>query len=229
MTFREEEIILPLEAGYRRAARSAARASLDRLVPTNTRQNNNIVWRNVNIVQFPWQLTGDRAALPAPGTEDEDPDDGVVDFIFRNLQPNDQTLYLEFVNRAERLDHTFLQCGLIDVVLPPELAEMWAAGGQEASGIERIDDLTFRVVKENAYIAVTVPAEAEYPIRMNIVDRVAPNPEVPPTGEDRSVVYHLDVIEHVTLKSMQDRTVDPVGGVTYEIHAAPIALSSSTK
>jgi len=192
----------------------------------NTRQNNNIVWRNVNIVQFPWQFA---AGSGATGEEDIDPDDGHVEFILRNLEPGEQTLYLQFVDRTEGLDHPFIARGLVGVTLPPELAEMWKAGGQEASGIELMDDLSFRVVAPDAYIAVTVPELAEFPITMDIADTGKPTGEVPPgPNEDGTVTYLFNVVEHLTPDSMKDPKLDPVGGVTYEIHAMPIGPVTPT-
>lgn len=191
----------------------------------NTRQNNNIVWRNVNIVQFPWQFAANRAA--GIGEEDTDPDDGHVQFIVRNLEPGETKLYLQFRERSEKLDHTFLQRGEIGVTLPEELAKLWNEAGNEGEGIERVDDLHFRVLREDAHITVLVPEKAEFTITMDIVDTGAPPVGEALTGadedeEDGLTTYLFDVIQHVTPESMHNPELDPVGGVTYEIKAAPI-------
>jgi hypothetical protein len=193
----------------------------------NARQNNNIVWRNVNVVLFPWQFAPGAPAKAAVEGEDEDPDNGHVDFILRNIdapgETGESTAYLQLVDQSVGLDHPFLARGQVTLTLPAELAELWRASGGEAQGIEQIDDLSFRVIAPDAYLGFKLPENAEFPITLDIVDLGKPPGDLPPgPNEDGTVSYLLSAIQHRTADSLKDPKIDPVGGVTYDIHAAPI-------
>ncbi|MDY7228355.1 S8 family peptidase [Hyalangium rubrum] len=96
----------------------------------NTRQNNNIVWRNMNIV--------DLVAGPQ-----------LVKFIVRNIlrRPSSMSLRLQdsLVGQVP-----FSRHGVLTAYLPPELHERWLAGGGRAIGLKDMGRGWFQVVTTDA-------------------------------------------------------------------------------
>ncbi len=188
-------------------------------ITTNTRNNNNIVWKNLNIVNLIPPGNIEKAA-------GEGQNDGVVDFIFRNVEDFDVKLNLVF--REERDAPGFLSRGQVTVALDPEMAEIWAAHGNQGAGIELIDNLTFRVVASPAHIFVPLPGLAEYSVRMAFEDRgviIVPSGDIEPEPEPVAGLYKFSVVQEDTSSPDQE----PVGGVTYEINAPLIATPIDPK
>ena len=93
----------------------------------NTRFNNNIAWKNVNVVDLTLN-----AVVP-------------VKVRVRNTELTSRKLNLVFRESKRTADHSFFKRGRVTVVLGDELAKRWAEAGQEGAGIERIDDRTVRI------------------------------------------------------------------------------------
>jgi len=154
-----------------------------------------------------------------------DPEGPHVQFLFGNIEGEDKLLYLQFVDRSEKLA-PFLTRGQVTVTLPKELGQLWAGSGYEGKGIERIDDLTFRLVDPDAYIGVKLAAGTEFPVTLDFEDlggEPVSDPDAPLS------VYRFDVVEHRTPESLTNREVPAVGGVTYEINATPVAVQPVRK
>ncbi len=185
-------------------------------ITVNVRNNNNIVWKNVNIVNLIPPGTVENAA----GAEGN----ATVDFIFRNVEELDMDLNLVF--RTERGSQNFLSRGRVTVSLEPAMAEIWAANGNQGDGIEQIDDLTFAVIKDPAHIFVPLKALEEFSVRMTFEDTgvvITPADAVPapqPEPIPHQLVYRFSVVE----ENANDETQEAIGGVTYEIQAPPVAV-----
>jgi hypothetical protein len=180
-------------------------------VNTNTRNNNNIVWRNMNVVNL---VTG----APGGGELQE------VTLLVRNVERQDRLLDLVF--RQETVlggaRDLFVDRGLVTVVLDEELADRWNATGDEGEGIERIDDRTFRVVKDQARIPLDLTALDTHQITLAFQD-VGLVPALPAGNtkrsdaqtapDDETATYFFSVVQ----VDPKDPKGDPIGGVTYEI------------
>lgn len=169
----------------------------------NTRQNNNIVWHNVNVVDLVYDGRVVKAGL-----------------ILRHPTNAPGPVVLEFRERPEHWhSHLFLDRGKLTVAIPPELAELWADSGRISSGVEWVDDLTFVVVKQGAHLGFTLPAKAEFPIRLFFEDTAEAR-----GGVNKKVFfYDYDVVLHRDAGGGEiDTEVEPLGGVTYYV----IALDS---
>jgi hypothetical protein len=100
------------------------------------------------------------------------------------------------------------------VTIPPELSQLWTDSAQGGKGIRWIDDLTFEVVDKSAFLAVSLPAKAEYPIQIYFEDTA--RPEAP---NKKAFFYDFDVVMHRDPGGFIDPKVEPLGGVTYDIVA----------
>lgn len=179
-------------------------------ISLNTQNNNNIVWRNVNIVNLIPGLTGVAAGA---GTGPQQ----TVEFNFRNPEEFDMKLNLAF--EEEKNDTgtmaPFLRRGTIVVELPDELAAIWKLNGQEGRGIRLIDDHTFAVVEDGGYIYVPLPGLAEYPVRVTFGDTLVENePPAPKAVKAAARFYTVSAV----LRNASDPTADPLGGVAYQIY-----------
>lgn len=174
----------------------------------NTRQNNNVVWRNVNVVDL---VFGAGRAGKASG--------GVVkaEFIFRHPTNAPGPVVLEFREREGEYwqSHSFLSRGKVTVVLSRELAQLWADSGKISSGVEQVDDLTFVVIKQGATLAFDLPAKVEFPVQIVFEDTAEPR-----TVHKKVFFYDYDVVLHTDAGGGTiDTAVEPLGGVTYYVIA----------
>jgi hypothetical protein len=89
----------------------------------NARQNNNIIWRNVEIVDFLDQLNI-RASLQV-----------------RNIDTvRATTARLEIRPHAEEVATSFIKLGQVEVTFDERLLEVWKAGGSKGSGFRETKD-----------------------------------------------------------------------------------------
>lgn len=100
-------------------------------VNNNTRQNNNIAWKNVTVVDN------------FPGAQQ------LASFLVRNVFEEEILAELQFAN-AEGIEGSFFDFGSIFVDLDPEFMERWRSGGESSEGIEVIDDDTLQIVTPQA-------------------------------------------------------------------------------
>ena len=104
-------------------------------VDYNTRYNNNIAWRNVNIVNM------------------YDVYEARVSFIFRNIEPFPLPLRLSIRPPREEMENSFLRHGgRIVIRLNDVLFAAWREGGMQGKGFEMLDEQT---------LVVTSPEGAE--------------------------------------------------------------------
>ncbi|HBL28843.1 MAG TPA: hypothetical protein DD490_18570, partial [Acidobacteria bacterium] len=159
----------------------------------NTRYNNNIAWKNVNVVD----LTRNAVVKVLVGV--------------RNTDRERRKLHIAFEESKRTADHSFFRRGAVTVLLGDRLAKRWAEAGLEGTGIKRIDDRTFLIADpERATITVTLDGREEDQVEL-VFEDTAPNP----TGEGRPVDYGFVMKqEDIEKKEIQ-------GGVTYEIRALP--------
>lgn len=94
----------------------------------NTKYNNNIAWRNVNIVD----------------AFDENP--AVVEFIVRNVLRKRVSTRLTFNTGLENPEDTFLQHGQIMVDLGEELMTAWREGGAKGEGMKVVGETQIEIV-----------------------------------------------------------------------------------
>lgn len=187
-------------------------------ITANVRNNNNIVWKNVNIVNL---IPPGTAEGKATGAQN----DGVVEFLFRNPEEFDMEINLVF--RNERGSQNFLSRGRVTVSLDPEMAEIWAANGYAGDGIERIDDLTITLTKAPAFITVPLAALQEFKVKMafqdtGVIITPADNAVIVPAPDPipHQIVYRFSAVE----ENAADPTQEALGGVTYEIPLALVAI-----
>lgn len=99
-------------------------------VYTNAALNNNIVWKNVTVVD---NLPGGQLA------------GGFV----RNISDRDEVIELSFTAPRTTAGSLF-DVATVDVKLGTELLALWRRGGAKGSGIRQIDDVTIRITAAGA-------------------------------------------------------------------------------
>jgi extracellular elastinolytic metalloproteinase len=201
-------------------------------ISLNTQNNNNIVWRNVNIVN----LTGPppafgggsglsslgvaAAANGAPAIGNETAKAVTVEFIFRNFEERDRELELAFVGDTNEDGTRFRDRGRVTITVSEEFrAYMEEQGLEGGVGLERIDDLTFGVAEDDAYFVLpAVQPGQEFTFQMTFED-LAVN-TVPPTEDNPDATQ---TVTHVFHAVQREPGLEPEGGVTYEIQVLPLA------
>jgi hypothetical protein len=155
----------------------------------NVRANNNLIWRNVNIIDL------------VSGTS------STAQFIVRNV--NDQTTQFRLsIQPNTQHSGSFVDVGKITLTLPRDLQRHWSKNRYAGSG--------FRLSRGSGNVIVTDPRGAVLD-RLRLPPRfeakVGIRFERPATRFSRDQ-YQLDVVQSV---SKRDGTGDVIGGVTYEI------------
>ena len=166
-------------------------------VYTNTKNNNNIAWKNVNVVDL-------LANLQAQ-----------VDFLVRNTREDEAKIQVGFVLRPDRLGATLLDFALIDVVASEELVALLEERGIEfdGAGFERVDDRTLRMVKPKAALEVLpLLGREEFGLTISIQRIVR---------RANEQVYVMDVDQNFSFGSGEVISASAVdanaGGVRYEV------------
>ncbi|MFH2107415.1 MAG: M12 family metallo-peptidase [Chrysiogenia bacterium] len=106
----------------------------------NTRQNNNIIWRNVNIIAAPPDAGPDRAA-----------------FEMRNIF--DGPVSLEFNDPALFPKRAFIENGEIYIDLEPEILAAWKKGGAKGVGIKEAGDRIQIIAVKGSIDNILMPRE----------------------------------------------------------------------
>ncbi|MCP3982590.1 MAG: hypothetical protein GY716_25140 [bacterium] len=91
---------------------------------TNTKNNNNIVWKNIFVVDQPVGVLETYVA------------------IARNIHPVQRPIDLVFGNVQDPLQRSFLNNGAITVVLTQTMYDAWVAGGSRSQGMAAIPQTT---------------------------------------------------------------------------------------
>lgn len=103
-------------------------------VSTNTRNNNNIVWKNVTVVD---NFAG---AL------------GAASILIRNVFAEPILAGLRFLDVDDDTNFSFFNFGRIYVDLGPELYQRWIDGGGAGQGVERTGGTRIQIFSPNAFI-----------------------------------------------------------------------------
>ncbi|WP_233261618.1 M36 family metallopeptidase [Vitiosangium sp. GDMCC 1.1324] len=162
----------------------------------NTRKNNNIIWRNTNVVNL----------VPF----------GFVDvhFTLRNVLKEPRLFLVRFREPEEQLKSPFLQRGAVVVDLGRELMAQWEKSGGKAEGVERVGETQFRIADPTrAYFGISLEPQQEFEVKMNFQDQKW-------TREtDKFLEYQFAVVQ----EDPQAQEENPaVGGVTYYLQASPL-------
>lgn len=158
---------------------------------TNTRENNNIAWRNVTVVD------GD-GPLAAP-------------LDIHNIRAFGVIGRIDFNVPQEEAQNSVLDHGTVTVDLGADLYQRWLDGGAVGVGVRKASqeqgNTEIVVESTNASIQnLSFQDEETFTVRVKIA-LSADDPGPPGT------VYHWDVVQY------DDVETDPVGGERYEIHA----------
>ncbi len=197
-------------------------------ISLNTQNNNNIVWRNLNIVNLvgPYPLTAggggklSSIGMPAVGSNLAKP--VTVEFLFRNFEEHERDLELAFVDRTdrERVGHGFRTRGRVILEVSEEFVAFLEERGLEGGvGLERIDTTRFEVAEDDAFFVLPgVPGGQEFTFQMTFEDTGI---ELPPPSDENptapTVTYTIDAIQREPGK-------EPEGGITYEVEALGVGL-----
>jgi extracellular elastinolytic metalloproteinase len=163
----------------------------------NVRYNNNICWKNVNVVNL---------VLSAGGHGFE-----LVKFIFRHVARDQRPVRLMVREPGVTSNQApFLARGEITLVLDDRLADIWRRNGGVAEGVEQVDGRTFVMRHpQKASLDFVLEAGDEFKVALEFRDRQ------PTIGNGQALVYTVQAVQ-------QDlETGEEVGGVAYEILAPP--------
>ena len=207
-------------------------------ISLNTQNNNNIVWRNLNIVNLtgpPPAVGGGlqslgAAAVAAAGRAE------TVELIFRNFEEADRSLELAFIDRSNT-GEAFRDRGRVTITVGDDFVAFLEEQGIEGGvGMERIDDRTFAITEADAFFPLpNVPAGREFTIQLTFQD-TAVNPVPVPTGSGNAADEEADDTEDDTDDDTRVTTYvfdvvqreegrEPEGGVTYEIQAPTLVAT----
>src|SRR4029453_12941376 len=107
---------------------------------TNVKNNNNIVWKNVTIVD---NFSGPLALAPYIPS-------GYISV--RNVESDAAYMKFRFVIPREEYDNPFLNYGKIYITMPEKMFERWKEGGFSGEGVEIIGKNQINVTKQDAFI-----------------------------------------------------------------------------
>lgn len=159
-------------------------------INTNVYQNNNIIWRNLNIVS----LSGDQNA----------------DVIFVVENPTQRATKLVFTDNTKFPKQTFIGNGEVTVKFDQKLIEIWKRGGGKVSGAERIKDDVFKLTNINS-VFDNLKIPPKYKGKVTISFKKTDN--TPKNSFDFSVKQYI--ITQRTINSISKDRI--LGGVDYEI------------
>ncbi len=184
-------------------------------VHVNTRNNNEIAWRNVNVVD----VLPNRARAGAASST------GPVQLLIANTVEGDAELAINFDMIPDEFGNTLFDFASVTVHPSEELLDYLSEQGvvlDSAGGFEKIDDVTFQMIAPTAFLtSIPVSGPRSFPLTIEINTKGMTAP---------SGVYTLDVNQNFpphagsTEGSVQPRAVgvydpeDPnAGGVRYDV------------
>ncbi len=157
----------------------------------NTRYNNNIVWKNVNVVNL-MAIHAIKATM-----------------IVRNPDRIARTIKLVFLDRDDtETRRPFLGRGRVEVNLGKELATRWKESGNTGEGIRALDDTRIEITESDGYIQIKTSAREAFNITLVFEDTA-----VDTGNKERAERHRIEVRE----EDAESGVV--IGGVTYEITA----------
>ncbi|MET0401339.1 MAG: extracellular metalloproteinase [Cystobacter sp.] len=160
----------------------------------NTRYNNNIVWRNTNVVNLvPFGFVN-------------------VSFILRNALKDARLFRIRLAEPAEQQKEPFLRRGAVSVDLGAELTKRWLESGGQGEGIKRTGETQFEVTDPTkAFFDVKLEPLQEFDVKMTFKDNQWRK------GSEKFSEFRFSVIQEDV--ESQEKT-PAVGGVTYYLQAA---------
>jgi extracellular elastinolytic metalloproteinase len=118
----------------------------------NTRYNNNIAWRNMNVVnlQLNWR--------------------DWIDFEVRNPLRELRPTTLVFREPREQLQDPFLRHGNVIIDLGPELTRHWLEAGAQGKGFERVGETQFRLIDPAgaSFVGLNLEPNQAFPVKLGI-------------------------------------------------------------
>lgn len=163
---------------------------------TNVKNNNNIVWKNITVVD---DFTGPNGPMAA----------GWV--TVRNVEREVALVKLRFLTPKKQIDNPFQRYGRIYVDLGEKLYAHWRDGGSRGEGIEPAEGTKIEIVKLDAFISdMKMDAEEMATIKFEF-DLF----EQPPRGADR---FTLQVEQYTQLGTDRELIT---GGENFELNTAP--------
>jgi hypothetical protein len=159
----------------------------------NARYNNNIAWKNVNVVDL-MQIV----VLP-------------VKVLIRNIDQVRSRQNIVFRESRRDQEQSFFTRGQVVVRIDDKLAERWRAAGGRGEGFRRIDERTLLITDPvRAHLAVDLDPREEHEITIEFTNTAGK-----PSAEAKPLTYAYEIVQ----ENMETKEV--VGGVTYEILAPP--------
>jgi hypothetical protein len=163
----------------------------------NTRYNNNIAWKNVNVVNLV-------AIHVVP-----------VRVLVHNILPEPRVLNLRVRERpvaGQERKEPFITRARLTVDLGADLGKRWQASGGRGAGIRALDEKTIEITDPTqAYIAVPFGPDEEFDIGLTFEDMGKPVQTA-----DKSVSYEIEIVQEDAEKGGLQ------GGVVYQIEALPV-------
>lgn len=162
------------------------------IVHTNTKNNNNVAWKNVNVVPL-----------------EQSPAGGLTDYevIVRNLEPAAVLLDVELGEPGAPLARSFLGYGAIQLTLPPAMLQAWELASGSSVGLSRLPGTdTFRVTATYAALTgIPLGVGEEHAVVLNF----AQAPGRPPRLRPRLA------LEPYVIRQRSNGSATPDGGVTF--------------
>lgn len=174
----------------------------------NTRNNNNIAWKNVNVVD-----------LLSEG--------GIVELFVRNTRPVRDEIAISLDLHADRRGATLLDFAVVDLIVGDDFLKHLEEQGIEldGKGFERVDDRTLRVVEPAAELPpIWMEGRQEFKLQVSFRHR-------PTSIRPSAKFYVLDVNQNFPTAGGVSNgwgvaTGDPnIGGVRYEVRVPGATLS----
>ncbi len=143
----------------------------------NTRQNNNIAWRNVNVINLTGRSSS-LANLSAIGPEATAVASEAVVMNVRNVLNEDTVTRLLFREPEQNLNDPFLRRGDLVLDLGSELFMRWREGGALGSGIEVVGDGQIRILDpKGSWLGnIQMKAGEEFDLKLTFTSNVIVEP-----------------------------------------------------
>ena len=160
----------------------------------NTRYNNNIAWKNVNVVDLVHIHR-----LP-------------VRVNLRNIERVDRVLNIRFREVKGTENAPFLTRGTVTVDLGADLGKRWQASGAPGFGVKIVDNQTIQIADpDNAYIRISTAPFEQFNIGLTFEDTSGLEGDT-----TKPANYNFEVVQ----EDPEKKTLQ--GGVLYQIQALPL-------
>jgi hypothetical protein len=163
-------------------------------VHTNTKNNNNIAWKNVNVVG---------GSPMGPGNETD------IEVIVRNVELTAVDVDVELGDPGAPLGSSYLQNGTIELTLPQPMFQAWQMAGGGSTGLTLLPGtMTFQVVATFAELTgIPMAAGEEHPVVLSFQHSGAVNPA--------GLRTRLSPFDPYVIRQRTNGSATPDGGVTF--------------